>query len=69
VNLKSTLELHPTERRFLTSMQELGHGRFELLPTRDGELILESLADNGVQPQIRQPDCESGPAAIVRIFC
>ena len=37
----STLDLHPSERRFLTAMQELGYGRFESLRIRRGEFVLE----------------------------
>jgi hypothetical protein len=39
--LKSTCDLRPAERRFLLAMQQLGHGRFESLTIRGGELILE----------------------------
>ena len=38
---KSTLDLHETERRFLRAMLELGHGRFESLQVRQGELVLD----------------------------
>jgi hypothetical protein len=38
---KSTPELLPTERRFLNSMQELGHGRFESMRIHQGQLILD----------------------------
>ena len=38
---KSTCELRPNERRFLRAMQELGHGRFESLQIRQGELVLD----------------------------
>jgi len=38
---KSTCELRPKERRFLRAMQELGHGRFEFMRIRSGELVLE----------------------------
>jgi hypothetical protein len=39
--LKSTSDLSSSERRFLRSMQELGHGRFEFLRIVQGELVLE----------------------------
>ena len=38
---KSTCELRPNERRFLHGMQQLGHGRFECLRIRQGELVLD----------------------------
>jgi len=38
---KSTVDLRPSERRFLNAIRELGHGRFESLPIRDGELVLD----------------------------
>ena len=38
---KSTRELLLTERRFLDAMQQLGHGRFESLQVRQGELVLD----------------------------
>ena len=38
---KSTSDLSGTERRFLRTMQELGHGRFESIRVARGELILD----------------------------
>lgn len=38
---RSTADLRPSERRFLRAMQELGHGRFESLRIRSGEIVLE----------------------------
>jgi hypothetical protein len=38
---KSTVDLDETERRFLRAMLELGHGRFESLQVRRGELVLD----------------------------
>jgi hypothetical protein len=38
---KLTGELLPTERRFLRTMQALGHGRFEAVRIRHGELVLD----------------------------
>ena len=38
---QSTRELRQTERRFLRAMQQLGHGRFESLQVRQGELVLD----------------------------
>jgi len=38
---KLTGELLPTERRFLRAMQALGHGRFEAVRIRHGELVLD----------------------------
>ena len=37
----STRDLRPSERRFLAAMQQLGHGRFELVQIRKGELMLD----------------------------
>jgi hypothetical protein len=37
---KSTGDLLPTERTFVTAMQELGFGLFEYLQIRGGELVL-----------------------------
>jgi hypothetical protein len=37
----STRDLRPSERRFLSAMQRLGHGRFESLRIQRGELVLE----------------------------
>jgi len=37
----STHDLRPSERRFLAAMQQLGHGRFESLHIRHGELVLD----------------------------
>ena len=39
--LVSTHDLHPSERRFVTAMQELGYGRFESLEIHHGEFVLE----------------------------
>jgi len=38
---QSTHDLHPSERRFLRAVQELGHGRFESLRILRGELVLD----------------------------
>jgi hypothetical protein len=38
---KSTRDLRPSERRFLSAMQRLGYGRFESLRIQRGELVLE----------------------------
>jgi hypothetical protein len=38
---KSIRDLRPSERRFVRAMQELGHGRFEALRIRQGELVLD----------------------------
>jgi hypothetical protein len=38
---KLTGELLPTERRFLRAMQALGHGQFEAVRIRHGELVLD----------------------------
>jgi hypothetical protein len=38
---KSTNDLRPSERRFVSAMQQLGHGRFESLQLHLGELVLE----------------------------
>ena len=37
----STRDLRPSERRFLSAMQRVGHGRFESLRIQHGELVLE----------------------------
>lgn len=37
----STRDLRPSERCFLAAMQQLGFGRFEFLPIRNGELMLD----------------------------
>jgi hypothetical protein len=37
----STLDLRPSERRFVVAMQQLGYGRFESLQIRCGEFILD----------------------------
>ena len=39
--LSSTLDLLPSERSLLLAMQRLGFGRFEAIPVRGGEVILE----------------------------
>jgi hypothetical protein len=36
-----TRDLRPSERRFLAAMQQLGHGRFETIQIREGELVLD----------------------------
>jgi hypothetical protein len=38
---KSTSDLRPSERRFLSAMQQLGYGRFESLQIYLGELVLD----------------------------
>jgi hypothetical protein len=38
---KSTRDLRPSERRFLSAMQRLGYGRFDSLRIQRGELVLE----------------------------
>lgn len=38
---RSTRDLCPSERRFLSAMRQLGHGRFESLRIQQGELVLE----------------------------
>ena len=40
-SLASTRDLRPSERRFVTAMQQLGYGRFESLRIRHGELVLD----------------------------
>jgi hypothetical protein len=37
----STRNLLPSERRFVTAMQDLAFGRFEFLQIRNGELLLD----------------------------
>jgi hypothetical protein len=37
----STHDLRPSERRFVTAMQELGYGRFESLRIERGEFVLD----------------------------
>jgi len=39
--IKATHDLLPSERRFLTAMQQLGYGRFEFLRIERGELVLD----------------------------
>jgi len=41
VTPESTRDLRPSERRFLAAMQQLGHGRFESVQIRKGELMLD----------------------------
>ncbi|MFN7994892.1 MAG: hypothetical protein U0Q18_14900 [Bryobacteraceae bacterium] len=38
---RSSRDLRPSERRFLLAMQQLGYGRFEDVPIRRGELVLD----------------------------
>ena len=38
---KLTRDLRPSEQRLVEAMQELGHGRFESLQVRQGELVLD----------------------------
>ena len=38
---ETTRDLRPSERRFLSAMQQLGHGRFESVPIHHGELVLD----------------------------
>jgi hypothetical protein len=40
-SLVSTHDLRPSERRFVTAMQQLGYGRFESLRIRHGDLVLD----------------------------
>jgi len=40
-SLASTHDLRPSERRFVTAMQELGYGRFESLRIQRGEFALD----------------------------
>jgi hypothetical protein len=37
----STRDLRPSERLFVTAMQELGYGRFEFLRVQRGEFVLD----------------------------
>jgi hypothetical protein len=39
--IELTTDLRPSERRFLVGMQQLGHGRFELVRIHRGELVLD----------------------------
>jgi hypothetical protein len=41
--LTSVNDLRPSEKRFLTAMQQLGYGSFESLRICDGELVLDPL--------------------------
>ena len=38
---RSTRDLRPTERRFVTALQQLGYGHFEALKIQHGELVLD----------------------------
>jgi hypothetical protein len=38
---KPVQDLRPSERRFITAMQQLGYGSFESLRIRAGELVLD----------------------------
>jgi hypothetical protein len=40
-SLVSTHDLLPSERRFVTAMQQLGYGRFESLRIQRGEFVLD----------------------------
>jgi hypothetical protein len=41
----SSTDLLPSERQFLTAMQQLGYGRFESLLIHSGELVLDPWPD------------------------